>query len=526
MLASHSVPVAATPPAQCGGQSAVAEDNSRDGAFEWSLFVLFALLLAMVAFRHQLWNDEMQAWLIARDNHSLFDLFHALRYEGHPAFWYLVLYIPAHMSWNPVSMEVINYLFAVAEAWLVLSARRLHWPLRVLIVFSFYVFSYYGGLARSYMLTMLLLTAATRCLLGERQHRKLAILLLALAMNTHILAVPVAGAIALWAFCFAKLDSWKKSGRIFLDSEFRIALVVLLASLATAYLTVRMPADINVPIWPEGRHSMAFNILQSEERAWKAFLPARPESMPASVRGWLDPDNHLSLPAIGLSLILMILIAGALRTSQARTFFLTAATLLLIAMGITVKDPDLRHLGMLFTVFVLALMIDAYTVSGKAGRLRLPQTLASVVVLAILAFQTLTGIYYTTSILTHPKYAAGDVASWLKQQGLDRNPLVFGGHWTTPVIGYVERPSTYVVSCKCFGSYVVFNTKFDSYRIVSLEDLKTSRGSAPLPVILIQSNPKLDPAYAQKLGLVEIHSFVARGEDLQGSYTLYEQKNP
>ena len=58
---------------------------------------LFAISLAVMKFKHEMYLDEGQAWLITRDSAGLFDLVHHLRYEGHPAFWYLVLYLPAHI---------------------------------------------------------------------------------------------------------------------------------------------------------------------------------------------------------------------------------------------------------------------------------------------------------------------------------------------------------------------------------------------------------------------------------------------
>lgn len=195
------------------------QDGGQNPRFEWLSLSVYVILLALVSYRHSMGLDEMRAWLIARDSDSLVALFHYLRYEAHPALWYLILYIPAHLWWNAISMQVLNYVFAVAEAWLILSARKLHWLYRLLGIFSFYGFYRYGVFARSYMLAMLLLTAAVRCLLGERQHRKLAILFLVLAINVHFFAIPIAAVLALQMFCISKLTSWTDLGRLFRDRE-------------------------------------------------------------------------------------------------------------------------------------------------------------------------------------------------------------------------------------------------------------------------------------------------------------------
>lgn len=53
-----------------------------------------AALLVVGAFviaHHELWRDEVQAWLLARDSASAIDLFSRQKYEGHPALWQLLL---------------------------------------------------------------------------------------------------------------------------------------------------------------------------------------------------------------------------------------------------------------------------------------------------------------------------------------------------------------------------------------------------------------------------------------------------
>ena len=50
---------------------------------------LYAILLAVVLWKHEPWADEAQAWLIARDCSGVELLFQRLRYEGHPGLWYL-----------------------------------------------------------------------------------------------------------------------------------------------------------------------------------------------------------------------------------------------------------------------------------------------------------------------------------------------------------------------------------------------------------------------------------------------------
>jgi hypothetical protein len=55
------------------------------------LMTLVALAMLLLKFQyHELWKDEWQAWLMARDM-GWGELLGSLYYEGHPALWYLYL---------------------------------------------------------------------------------------------------------------------------------------------------------------------------------------------------------------------------------------------------------------------------------------------------------------------------------------------------------------------------------------------------------------------------------------------------
>jgi hypothetical protein len=88
--------------------------------------------------------DEAQVWLIARGSGNLLELAQHLRYEGHPALWYLLLYLPAHLSVSLVWMQVLNCVLSLAMAWLVLTERRLSLAMRIMAVFGVFVFFHMG----------------------------------------------------------------------------------------------------------------------------------------------------------------------------------------------------------------------------------------------------------------------------------------------------------------------------------------------------------------------------------------------
>lgn len=59
--------------------------------FALALTFTYFLVGLFAAFHHEMWRDEIQAWLLARDSTGVFDLLRHMKYEGHPALWHLLL---------------------------------------------------------------------------------------------------------------------------------------------------------------------------------------------------------------------------------------------------------------------------------------------------------------------------------------------------------------------------------------------------------------------------------------------------
>lgn len=492
------------------------ERAARTSPFEWTVLGVFTTLLAVLTWRHEMWRDELQAWLIVRDSHSLSQLFHALHYEGHPALWYLLLWIPAHLSPNPLSMQVTNFLVSVTLAWFIVSARSLPRSIKSLLVFSFFVFYQYGVTARSYALAFLLLIGATRCITSENQHRKLAILLLALSINTHAFAAPIALALAAWAFYFADLKTWRDAGRLFRAREFLIALVSLGAAGILALITVWPAKDIVGPntVLP----TISGNLKVSTASVWLTWVPRLPR--PAQIM--LMPVLNSITASCVVSVVLLALVAVLLRSTAARMFFLSCAVMEIVVIALTVGRPSVYRLGFIFAAFVIALMLDHY-IESSTGPRRLSSKFTSAAVFLLLLLQLVSTADASALDWMRPFSDAKEAGQWLKANHLDRNPLVLQpSEYTTGILAYLERPNAYYPSCRCYGSYELRDTARQLERMATLDELRMVRGDSPLPVILITDEP-LNAVYAGNLGLVEVYSTAQNSEQSEEIFYIYEQ---
>ena len=53
---------------------------------------IFSIVASLVLFNHEMWRDEIQAWLLARDSSNFLNLLNNLRYEGHTPLWHFLLF--------------------------------------------------------------------------------------------------------------------------------------------------------------------------------------------------------------------------------------------------------------------------------------------------------------------------------------------------------------------------------------------------------------------------------------------------
>ena len=67
------------------------------------LVALFALRATVVLARHEMWMDELNPWVIARDAHSLRQLLFNMRFEPHPGLARVTRFVAGHWGARPSS---------------------------------------------------------------------------------------------------------------------------------------------------------------------------------------------------------------------------------------------------------------------------------------------------------------------------------------------------------------------------------------------------------------------------------------
>lgn len=129
---------------------------------------VFVIVVVLVGAHHEMWRDESQAWLIARDSGTLGELAQNMRYEGHPGAWHLLLFGITRWTHDPRAMQVVTVLAAAVSCWIVSRYAPFSRLVRVLWIFGYFPLYEYGVIARSYTLSVLLSSAAVALMTRAR----------------------------------------------------------------------------------------------------------------------------------------------------------------------------------------------------------------------------------------------------------------------------------------------------------------------------------------------------------------------
>lgn len=160
------------------------------------LTFLYALVTLIFVLHHEIWADEAQVWLLAK-NLSVFELFKHLVNEGHPSFFYLLV-MPFAKVFSPIfganaiiSMQLICWLASVGAVFFILQFSPFNNFLKTAIILSSGFLYFFPVIARSYSILPILIFACAILYKKIKENPKLYAIpyaiVLALCANTHVI---------------------------------------------------------------------------------------------------------------------------------------------------------------------------------------------------------------------------------------------------------------------------------------------------------------------------------------------------
>ncbi len=193
------------------------------------LYLVITFLFALIF--HENWEDEAQAWLIARDA-SLPELISQMKIEGHLLPWYLLIRPVAKLGLPFKAINIVSWAIGGVTAWLYLRYLPCKKWKRVALIFSLPMIYFYPVVARSYCLLPLAIILLIMSYPKRFTHPWPYLLAAVLAANVHI-----------HCFVFALtlgvefLIEWRRKRKHFLEAANRRIIVAMAGSILIATLS-------------------------------------------------------------------------------------------------------------------------------------------------------------------------------------------------------------------------------------------------------------------------------------------------
>lgn len=330
------------------GLCAPAVDRLDRPAVRWIALGAFAVLTAVGIGAHTLWFDELQAWNIARASGSPAELWSNLRYEGHPLLWYVPLFVLTRVTGNPVVMQVLQWMIAVATAGLVLFRAPLRTAFRIALVAGYFLAFEYGVMSRSYGLGTLALVAALVLLARPSPRWAWGTAALVALACTSLPGAVLALAVAATVVCDRRLRAVRGARGL------TVSVVVASAVVAITCIPPDDFGNLTPGIGDTSRFGsgLGVRVASSAAGVWRALVP-----LPATVGEWntnlLDRQPGAVWVQALLSILVFAVVLAALRRRRFARRLWWVGSLALFAFFVVVTRPEaVRHAGFAFLLFV------------------------------------------------------------------------------------------------------------------------------------------------------------------------------
>ncbi|MFP5275324.1 hypothetical protein [Coleofasciculus sp.] len=433
---------------------------SNNNVFTGLLITVFFSFGLIGILNHEMWIDELQAWLIARESTSLGDLFNNLRYEIHPGLWYLCLYLTTRFTQNPVAMQIFHLMLATGAIYIFARFSPFTKLQKVLFSFGYFPFYEYGIISRNYTLGILLIFLFC-ALYKTRTKSYLALfIILALLSNTNIIGLIIA--ISLGITLAFEAIFYKSVINLRFPKKQDIVLSVLVFTLGIGMAVSQLipPADFAYKVNGLKKISLS-SALKPITAIWKSYIPI-PDIL--SYNFW--NTNLLTTSLLGnllsviLSLVLLVFFVGIFIRRPIPLFLYVSGTafILLFDFSTSYSGFFLRHYGYLYILLISCLWISSYY-NQSNFLFRWSKKLSyfskknkKLIILIILLAQMIAGTFAYTMDLFYPFSSAKSAAQLIESQQISDLPIV-ANYTASPLSAFLNK-KIYFLETEQLGSFI------------------------------------------------------------------------
>jgi hypothetical protein len=437
-------------------------DSCDEKRFVWFVLAAYIVLATANIVTHEMWRDELNPWMIAKDSHSLRELFHNLRYDGHPPLWYLMLYAMTRVTHNPAAMQYLHLTIAVASAYVFLRFAPFTRLQRLLFVFGYFPLYEYAAIRRAYAIGLLLIfviCAVYRAGVGK-EYWLLAALLFLLAQTSaygFLIVVSIAGTMV-----FEFLVD--KDVRTYVwDKKLTVLLSVCLVLIGLAVSAVVMIPESDSCYAGIGTTRLDLGRLQQTlATVWQGYVPI-PRLSHCYWNRNIFPGRIVPF-LLAMPLLCFVLLLFARRRVPLVLF--GSCTFLILSFQYFKYLGFLRHFGHMYIMFVVSLWFERFygeDAEPKTVWIRNAAAFCSsrktAFVTLLLVVNVIAGLHASAMEWIYPFSQAKNTARYIEQKGLDKLPILGSvDEMVSPVAEYLGRPIYYAASER-MGTFILYDKK-------------------------------------------------------------------
>ena len=509
--------------------------GEKDKHYALGLTILFLAIGAFTASHHEMWRDEIQAWLLARDSTSVFNLFANLKYEGHPGLWHLCLMPLSRITDSPVIMQMLHLLITGVTVYLFVRYSPFNWLQKFLFCFGYFVLYEYAIVARNYALGLLLITVF--CVLFKERYKRFiwvgCVLFLLAHTSVHALIITIAIGVALsceYTFGGRFLRPLNQAFEAVADKRpIWIGFGLIGVGVMTAILQLNPPSDTGFAVaWHFNYDANRVNNIV--KLISRAYLP-----IPRPVLGFWGSNlltTYPSFQAIQVPLCYFLMLFSLLLFHKRPTALLIylISTFGLLTFFYVKYHGSIRHHGFLFLTFLMCCWIYQDCSVINLGRTKGQGTdstvdrvfnMAGTVILSVLLIYQAIGGVFAVSMEHRHIFSYGKLtAEYIKSQDMGDHLIVADkDSATSTVVGYLPKRQVYYPRGSRLGSFVRWDKARDhsvSKTRVIEEALKLSRQHSQDVLIIL--NGALGTERRERYGLSLLAKFTGSTVGDEGFY--------
>jgi hypothetical protein len=99
------------------------------------LALVYIIGVIWISSHHEIYRDEMRALSIILESNSIPDFFNILKAEGHPALWYIIIYIGWLLIKSPIILNITSLIIAIAAVIIFLFRSPFSFIQKALFIF-------------------------------------------------------------------------------------------------------------------------------------------------------------------------------------------------------------------------------------------------------------------------------------------------------------------------------------------------------------------------------------------------------